>query len=185
MPAGVADPSPEIMSKTRHLVDKKLRWSLLPFAQYLAQYFVRLFVGIQQKNPVVSRQGSSIVFLVRVIGERALEKRNAMLTRNIRGAIGAAGIHHDHFVGDAFERFQRASQVVFLIERDNARGDQSVSRQVRFSRASIAQLRESQVPSSPSGGTLRLSGQGAAGRASAKMPQQQRAMRRAFAAPMR
>jgi hypothetical protein len=71
------------------------------------------------------------------------KKRNAMLACNVHGAVRAPGIHQYNFVRDALKGFQRASQIVLLVERDNAGGDQGVGRQVRFSRASIAQLRKS------------------------------------------
>jgi len=46
-----------------------------------------------------------------------------MRSRDFLGAIGAAGVHYDDFVGNFLERSQRARQVFFFVQGDETGGD--------------------------------------------------------------
>src|SRR6202022_1528419 len=63
-----------------------------------------------------------VVFLIGAVGETPLKAGDAVRTRNFRRTVRAARVHHHNFVGDSRKRSQRARQVVFLIERNQAGG---------------------------------------------------------------
>ena len=58
-----------------------------------------------------------------VVGPVVDDKIGAVLKCDFFGAVGAAGIDDDDFIGDTGERSEGASEIGFFVERDEAGGD--------------------------------------------------------------
>src|SRR5260370_40895877 len=77
IPSRVTDPRTEVPCQARHFVNREFRLALLPLQQGIAQFTAQLFIGVQQKNPVVPSAPRRLVFLIGMIGEGPFKERSA------------------------------------------------------------------------------------------------------------
>src|SRR5260370_36983319 len=89
IPSRVMDPRTKVPGEARHLVNWKFRLALLPLKQGFAQFTAQLFIGIQQKNPVVLRTRGRAVFMIGVVGKRPLKEEDALGTCDFHRAVRA------------------------------------------------------------------------------------------------
>src|SRR5262249_6263382 len=80
---------------------------------------------VERKNPVVRSAFGGEILLVGVVGPLASKKFGAVLEGDFFGAVAAAGIDDDDFIGNADQGSESAGQVFFLVEGDEAGGDAS------------------------------------------------------------
>src|SRR5262249_54045325 len=118
-----ANPGSEIPVASRDFVDGRLRFLPLPFEECRLQSGAQFLVGINGKNPVMSRAGGREVFLIGVVGPSPMEEPSSVLAGYGLGAVAAAGVDDHDIVSNGLERSQRARQIPFLVQRDDAGRD--------------------------------------------------------------
>jgi hypothetical protein len=123
IPAGVLDPGTEIPGATRDFVDFAVGLTLFPFEEREVEIAAELFVGVHRENPLVGGGIGGEVFLLAVVGPVVDDEGCAVLECDFFGAVTAAGIDDDDFVGDAAERGEGAGEIGFFVESDDAGGD--------------------------------------------------------------
>src|SRR6266404_9374506 len=129
-------------------------WFDLPEQFDLAAKLRReLLVGVQAENPRMSGQGQRFVFLADVTEPVLMLETAPELTNDFLGAIRAAGIEHDDFVGQLRAALQAAREILLLVERDEAEGDFHRSRAACSRTARVSETsRSSANCAAPTGG---------------------------------
>jgi hypothetical protein len=123
IPAAMANPAAEIEGSPWKLIGVGRRRMGFHLQQLPSQRWAETLIGIQAEDPWVGSLRGRKVLLVGVIGPVALVDSGAPSSGNRTGPVPAAGIHHDQFVGDAANRLQAATQMLFLVERDDSDRD--------------------------------------------------------------
>ena len=143
IPAGVLDPGAEIPGAARDFVDVVIGLTFFPFEEREVEIAAEFLVGVHRENPVVGGGFGGEVFLLAVVGPVVDDEVCAVFAGDFFGAVGAAGIDDDDFVGDAAERSEGAGEICFFVESDDAGGDAVHWRERRMwrSRVSISQSR--------------------------------------------
>jgi len=123
IPARVLDPRAEIPGAARDFVDFAIGLAFFPLEEREVEIAAELFVGVHRENPLVGGGFGGEVFLFAIVGPVVDDEGCAVLDSVLFGAIRAAGIDDDDFVGDAAERGQCAGEICFFVESDEAGGD--------------------------------------------------------------
>jgi len=99
-----------------------------------------LLVGVHRENPVVRGGFGGEVFLLAVVCPIVNDEICAVLAGDFFGAIGAARVDDDDFVGDAGERSEGAGKIDFFVEGDEAGGDAIHWRRERSGDESVSHI---------------------------------------------
>jgi hypothetical protein len=123
IPAGVLDPGAEILGAARDFVDFVIGLAFFPLEEREVEIAAEFFVGVHRENPVVGGGFGGEVFLLAVVGPVVNDEICAVFAGDFFGAIGAAGVDDDDFVGDAGEGGEGAGEIGFFVEGDEAGRD--------------------------------------------------------------
>lgn len=125
IPIAVANPTAFVKNAAGHAVAGNPGRGRIGFdaGDFVVEFGGKGFVGIDAEDPVVRSAGKDGVFLGDVALPGLVFETGIVGAGDFGGAVGAAGIENDDFVGEAAKRGEAAVEVVLFVEGDEAEGD--------------------------------------------------------------